>query len=54
MSYVFNDNYRNTYKKNLRCHPVDRQNGLIDSIRFILNNYTSVNRNILSILISAF
>ena len=55
MSYVFNDNYRNTYKKNLQYQPVDGQNGLIDSIRFILNNYTSVNRNILSIdlLISA-
>ena len=54
MSYVFNDNYRNTYKKNLRCHQVDGQNGLIVSIRFIINNYTSVIRNILLILISAF
>ena len=53
MTYVFNDNYRNTYKKNLQYQPIDGQNGLIDSIRFNLNNYTSVNRNILSILISA-
>ena len=31
MSNVFNDNYRNTCKKNLRCHSVDGQNGLVDT-----------------------
>jgi hypothetical protein len=54
MKYVFNDTYRNSKKCILQEHLPGGQNGLIDSIRYILNNYSYNNKKLLSIMLNAF
>ena len=53
LQYVFNDSYRSHVKKaSLKSRP--KSSGLIDSIRFIINNYYQSNMEILKILLKAF
>ena len=53
LQYVFNDSYRSHVKKaSLMSRP--KSSGLIDSIRFIINNYYQSNMEILKILLKAF
>ena len=59
LQYVFNDSYRSHVKKaSLKSWPRSKSSGLIDSIRFIINNYyqstSRSNMEILKILLKAF
>ena len=54
LKYVFNNEYRKAIKLRLTKRIPDGTNGMLDSIRYLLNNYTDNNRAILNVLLKVF
>ena len=54
LKYVLNNEYRRVIKLRLTKRIPDGTNGMIDSIRYLLNNYTDNNRAILNVLLKVF
>ena len=54
LNYVFNDCYRRMAKQKLSSHVKNGQNGLVDTIRYLLTDYNKQNEQILAGFLYAF
>ena len=54
LKYVFNDCYRRMAKQKLSSHVKNGQNGLVDTIRYLLSDYKKQNKQILAGLLYVF
>ena len=54
LKYCFMDSYRNQIKRTLLSKSYTKDNGLVDSVKYLLYKYNNQNKQLLNILLKVF